>query len=84
MREEIRSGLAGDIAASSRKIDALVSGRTGTGGAPRQRDGFKSSVMPCTACAGSGLCPACHGRQPGCVRCGSTGICKECGGTGVL
>lgn len=83
MREEIRSGLAGDIAASSRKIDALLSGRTGAG-APRQRDGLKSSVLPCTACAGSGLCPLCHGRQPGCARCGSTGICQECGGTGVL
>jgi hypothetical protein len=80
MRDQIRSSLDADLATSSRKIDALLSGKTD---AARQRDVFKT-VLPCTACAGSGICAFCHGRNPGCVQCGGTGACSECGGTGVL
>jgi hypothetical protein len=81
MRDEIRAGLEADIAASSRKIDALLSGKAGRTGAQGPRGAF-GSVLPCTACAGSGICPFCHGAK--CARCTQSGACSECGGTGVL
>jgi len=81
MRDEIRKSLDADISASSRKIDSLLSGKTGKPAAPRQTG---AAILPCTACAGSGVCPFCHAKKPGCVRCKGTGACAECGGTGVL
>ncbi len=35
-------------------------------------------------CAGTGICPACHGRRTGCARCRGTGTCTDCGGAGAL
>jgi hypothetical protein len=81
MRDEIRASLEADLSTSSRKIDALLSGKARTSGAPGQRGAFKM-VLPCTACAGSGICPFCHGRK--CARCAQSGACSECGGTGTL
>ncbi len=81
MREQIRAGLEADLAASSRKVDNLVSGKRGADAAPRSAS---AAALPCTACAGSGICPFCHGRKTGCVRCGGNGACPECGGSGVL
>ena len=81
MREQIRAGLDADLAVSARKVDSLVSGKRGADAAPRSAS---VAALPCTACAGSGICPFCHGRKPSCVRCGGNGACSECGGTGVL
>jgi papain like protease len=78
MRDEIRTSLAADLAASSRKIDSLL-GRQGTPAAATA-----AKVMPCTACTGTGTCPYCQGKKAGCVRCSGTGICQECGGAGVI
>jgi len=83
MRDQIRSSLDADLAVSSKKIDALLSGKSGTPPAPGQRHGA-AAVMPCTACAGSGICAFCHGRKRDCARCRGTGACAECGGTGIL
>jgi hypothetical protein len=83
MREQIRASLEADLAASSRKIDSLLSGGTKAPPAPGQRESPKS-VLPCNACAGTGICPFCRGSAAGCARCGGTGICQECGGAGVL
>jgi hypothetical protein len=76
MREQIRSGLEADLAASKRKIDGLVN----PGGGAKSG----ATILPCTACAASGICPFCHGKKPGCVRCHGSGACPECGGTGVM
>jgi len=81
MRDQIRSRLDADLAASSRKIDALLSGRTAAPAAPRERN---VGVLPCTACAGSGICHFCHGRNPLCVRCRGNGACPDCRGSGVV
>lgn len=80
LRDQIRSGLEADLAASSKKIEGLLAGK---GNAARPPDGYKS-VMPCVACAGTGICPACHGSRAGCARCRATGSCPDCGGSGVL
>jgi hypothetical protein len=82
MRDQIRSGLEADLAASSRKIDALLKGAGGPKGGPTPRT--TAPVLPCTACAGSGVCPFCERRTPQCARCHGTGACPECSGTGVL
>ena len=79
MREQIRSGLEADLAASKRKIDGLIKG---TNAGASARGGALS--LPCTACAGSGICPFCNGKKPGCVRCHGSGACADCNGTGVL
>jgi len=80
MRDQIRSGLEADIASSAKKIEGMLAGKSGGPRPPEAR----RSVMPCTACAGSGICPACHGRRTGCTRCSGVGVCPECGGSGVL
>ncbi len=80
LREQIRSGLEADLASSSKKIESLLAGK---GGAPRTAGGFKS-VMPCVACAGTGICSACHGSRTGCARCHGSGSCPDCGGAGVV
>ncbi|MGE5359543.1 MAG: C1 family peptidase [Bacteroidales bacterium] len=83
MRDEIRKSLEADVASSARKIDSLLSAKTGTPAVAPPR-GSGAAVLPCTTCAGSGICPFCHNLKPGCVRCQGTGACAECGGTGVL
>ncbi len=80
MRDEIRAGLQADLTASSRKIDALFSGRARTPAAAAPR--ASTTLLPCTACAGSGICPFCHGRK--CARCAQSGAWSECAGTGVI
>jgi hypothetical protein len=80
MRDQIRAGLEADLASSTRKIDSLLRGANGP--APGARS--TAVTLPCTACAGSGICPFCHGKKPGCVRCTGSGACAECHGTGVL
>lgn len=78
MRDQIRADLTADFAASSRKIDALLAGKTGV------RGGGKRSLAPCTACSGSGICSACDGRKTNCARCHGTGSCPDCSGHGVM
>lgn len=80
LREQIRSSLEADLASSSRKIESLLAGK---GPTARTAGGFKS-VMPCVGCAGTGICPACHGGRTGCTRCRGAGSCPDCGGAGVL
>jgi hypothetical protein len=79
LRDQLRSSLEADLAASSRKIESLIAGTRGMGGQPKT-----TSLQPCTACAGSGICPFCHGRTAGCTRCNGRGACSECGGTGII
>lgn len=81
LRDQIRSSLEADLSASSRKVDALLKG---PGATPRPAVRPGVGVMPCTACAGSGICVACRGQRVGCARCRGTGACPDCGGTGVL
>ncbi len=81
VREQIRAGLDADLAASRRKIDELLSGKPANRAVPGQRG---AAILPCTACAGSGICALCHGRNPQCAGCGGNGACPECGGAGVL
>jgi hypothetical protein len=80
MRDQIRAGLEADLTASTRKIDSLLKGV----GGPTPGARSAAPTLPCTACAGSGICPYCQGRKPGCVRCKGSGACTECHGTGVL
>lgn len=75
MREDIRSRLERDLTSSAKKVDDLLSRRTGTPEPPKAQ-------WSCSMCYGTGSCQGCGGR--GCGSCGNSGRCSGCNGRGTV